>query len=400
MQSLVTALSHPSPQIAPYYHGLDAFRCVLFIMILYAHCVLDPEVVARQGIEMMVYQIAWSGVQGFFVLSAFIITNLLLHERKTTDHIDIKDFYRRRVLKILPPVLALIGILFWLIHLDCLTDPRAWNALPRLNSAAYQDAWTSLPWFLVLIGNNLYAFGLIAPLFPALLILWTLCVEEQFYLIHPFIVRHFSARLYSSQMLKNIALLIGLILVLRCILYAGLWWSGYDRLVQWRIGYTFSLLQVDSLLVGVWIALVLHRGRQERNGLKIAAIALIGFCIWGYMWAHRTMGSEPVLMSLINVVFGGLVLGLARAEHNVRRFKLVQIMARIGRNGYCLYLIHHLALLTAFNLLVDAPWFAALNGTLRFWLRLALAFTLALIMAKALYLTAERPFRAYRHRAL
>jgi peptidoglycan/LPS O-acetylase OafA/YrhL len=154
------------------FHSLDALRAGLFLMILYSHTVIEPALVTENGIEMFLSQIMWSGVQGFFVLSGFIITTLLLREHQRSGTVDVLAFYRRRALKILPPLVVMVAAVTVLIWHGALSDQSAWNALPSPGTAAAAATWQALPWMLGLVGNIPYALGLIS-ITPALLIIWT-----------------------------------------------------------------------------------------------------------------------------------------------------------------------------------------------------------------------------------
>ena len=92
-----------------------------------------------------------------------------------------------------------------------------------------------------------------------------------------------------------------------------------------------------------------------------------------------------------------LVLWLVRLDARVSGHRATRWLSGIGRNGCCLYLVHQVALLVAFALLA---WLALdLPVRLHFWLRLAAAFALSLILAQLLFRLAERPFRRFRRSA-
>jgi peptidoglycan/LPS O-acetylase OafA/YrhL len=385
------------------FHSLDALRAGLFLMILYSHTIIEPALVTQNGIETALLQIAWSGVQGFFVLSGFIITNLLVREFQRSGTVDVLAFYRRRALKILPPLAVMVAGVAVLIGQGTLADPRAWNALPLPGTPAAAETWRALPWMLGLVGNIPYALGLIS-ITPALLIIWTLCVEEQFYLVHPWVVRATGAALASPRAFRIIALLIGAVLVARLIVYLGLSWAGLGPDTGWRVIYVLTLFQLDSLLCGVAVAvLAATPGTVERifanptRRAVIAVVAVAGLPILASAWRSRNWWAEPMLLSLINIYFGLLILWLLHLDRRIGTHRVTRSLAHVGRNGYCLYLVHQIALLTAFALLA---WLALeLPVRMHFWLRLAVALVLSLVLAQLLYWSAEQPLQRFRRPA-
>jgi peptidoglycan/LPS O-acetylase OafA/YrhL len=150
-----------------YIPGLDGIRAVAVLAVLFYH--------ANQ---------AWAlggflGVETFFVLSGFLITSLLLTEWQATHRIDLKRFWLRRARRLLPAVWLL------LLALPALAALYAGDALPRLRedipaALLYITNWV----FIVREVPYFEAFG--RP--PLLQQLWSLAVEEQFYLLWPLIL--------------------------------------------------------------------------------------------------------------------------------------------------------------------------------------------------------------------
>ncbi len=125
----------------------DGLRAIAFALVFLDHLTHHP--------------LLWAGVDIFFVLSGFLITGILL-ERKRRGGPYFSYFYRRRVFRILPPyalTIVLYGLLF------------TWSEYK--------------PWWLFLLAPNVQAMGAHP---PGLLPLWSLAIEEQFYLVWPFVV--------------------------------------------------------------------------------------------------------------------------------------------------------------------------------------------------------------------
>jgi peptidoglycan/LPS O-acetylase OafA/YrhL len=119
------------------------------------------------------------GVDVFFVLSGFLITSLLLRERRSTGHTELRSFWMRRARRLLPALYVLLGLLL------------AYEVMVRAAGVA-QLRWDALAafgyatnWFLIGHQQSYFA-AFTAP--DALQHLWSLAVEEQFYLVWPLVV--------------------------------------------------------------------------------------------------------------------------------------------------------------------------------------------------------------------
>jgi len=117
----------------------------------------------------------WAGVDLFFVLSGYLITGRLIQTKQRPDYFS--RFYRNRILRIVPLYFALLIVYFTVIHLFVRSQH-----LPTV--ALYLDHWKSF--FLFTENWTFFRFGL--PLDISLLPLWSIAIEEQFYLFWPFVI--------------------------------------------------------------------------------------------------------------------------------------------------------------------------------------------------------------------
>lgn len=149
---------------APRYAGLDGLRAVAVLIVVLYH--LFPAWFLRSG---------FVGVDVFFVISGFLITSLLLRERAATGRIALAAFWKRRARRLLPALAAVVTVcasLAWLIGGDVLVG------LGRqvLGAATFSYNW------LAIAGGSTYFSAGEPELFRNL---WSLAVEEQFYLVWP-----------------------------------------------------------------------------------------------------------------------------------------------------------------------------------------------------------------------
>ncbi|MCA3845215.1 MAG: acyltransferase, partial [Burkholderia sp.] len=154
----MTALSRPA-DLAPPQHGrivqLDGLRAIAVGAVFLQHALKAP---------------LWMGVDLFFVLSGLLITGILL-DRKARGQSYFSHFYARRVRRILPPYVLLLVV------------------STLLFGASWLPHWPWFAFFSTNIGLSLGSIG-----HDSLNVLWSLAVEEQFYIFWPFVVLWCSER--------------------------------------------------------------------------------------------------------------------------------------------------------------------------------------------------------------
>src|SRR5688572_21522424 len=150
-----------------YITGLDGIRAVAVMAVLFYHANFPWALGGFLGVET------------FFVLSGFLITSLLLAEWQGTNRIDLKAFWLRRARRLLP------AVWFLLLTLPALAMLFAHDALLRLQEDIPAALFYITNWVFILREVPYFeAFG--RP--PLLQQLWSLAVEEQFYLLWPLIL--------------------------------------------------------------------------------------------------------------------------------------------------------------------------------------------------------------------
>jgi peptidoglycan/LPS O-acetylase OafA/YrhL len=265
----------------------------------------------------------WIGVDLFYVLSGFLITGTIF--RGMEDRNWVRRFYLRRALRIVPLYFAvLLGALFVAPLLFRWTAPIA--AVPRANIAWYMTFthnWLNLrddgwPGGDFLIGH-----------------LWSLAVEEQFYLVWPLVVA-VMARRWLGSLAAGIILAVPLIRLLM-ILHG---WN-YDVI------YALTICRADALATGAMIAFLASRNRlpSPRTAWAIALSGAILFVVSSRM--IQRLGGSPMALHLQSASFTwsiALWSGLLIAA--LKRGPLAQVLSFmplrfVGFHSYSLYLVSY-----------------------------------------------------------
>lgn len=151
-----------------HFHSFDAFRFFSFFIVFLHHVPHSPN-----SIYSYVSKSGSIGVSFFFVLSGFLITYILIHEKKTRNSISLKNFFARRILRIWPLYYAMIAFAF--------LTPYILNVLQLSSSnEGYTPNWLASICFLENYKMMLTeSFPNVSPL----RVMWSLCVEEHFYIL-------------------------------------------------------------------------------------------------------------------------------------------------------------------------------------------------------------------------
>ena len=372
-----------------YYPALDGLRFFAFALVFLFHGGI-PQV--ARGIDGLVHAVVWSpvrdnlpwrpgqtvvgngwiGVQVFFVLSGFLITTLLLEEEKRRGRIDLRAFYVRRILRIWPlyyvTVLATFTLMPWL--------DRTWTR-PET-----ETLWREhLPAFLVFGGN--WSMGLIGQVpFDSISILWSVCVEEQFYLFCPLLIA-------GVRPSRRPFVVSGLMAAGVAGRYLTAW--ALERGAVTAVFFQFSTItHLDTLLAGVLLALT--RARWEKPAvlrfLFAPTAAIGGFLLLTTPELARGGVTGRTLDYLFVWLVGSALVASATAERGVIPWVLgYGRFVWLGRISYGLYMVHEFAM---FLQIVIFEWIGWPPIQKAFAPLAPLALTLGL--ASLSYYALERPF--------
>lgn len=307
-----------------YLPGLDGIRAlaVLGVMLYHADLPWMPG--------------GFLGVDVFFVLSGFLITSLILEEFDRRGRIDFKAFYIRRARRLLPALLlmlAVVGVAAAFVYRDAAPAFRT----DALASLFYVNNW----WYIVADQSYFEFIG--RP--PLLKHLWSLSIEEQFYLIWPAIT--LVALKFGKRRAVLITALVGAIAstVWMAVLSIS---NGYPDLADPSRAYFGTDSHIMGLLIGAALATVWRPGRLPTRLVPGAKILLtsIGFAsLLAIIWVFWQVGEfDGWLYRGGFLLFALLVAVLvAMASHPGSPFGAMlgtQPWRYIGQRSYGLYLWH------------------------------------------------------------
>jgi peptidoglycan/LPS O-acetylase OafA/YrhL len=251
------------------------------------------------------------GVDLFFILSGFLITDILIRSRNRTILTYLGSFYARRIRRILPPYFLLLAI-------TCLLF----------------GFWWLKPWYYYLGFMNLLPITHVK--FPdSLAILWSLAVEEQFYVVWPFVVFCLGERWIAR------------FAIFLVILAPLLRWFCTPLFSDYVPIYAETPFRMDLLAIGALVSIVWRKRRTlietyGKYGILLSACGLSGLVFFGHFARIKRTAHTPASnfltyeFSLI-ICLGLFVWALSGWRVGVLQLRPLQY---IGKISYSLYLIH------------------------------------------------------------
>ncbi len=368
--------------------SLDGLRAVAFLSVFAFHLGKIPGY-NRGPVLLFNEAINWGflGVDLFFVISGFIITALLLDEKARNNKIEIKLFFQRRALRIWPLfyltlVVSIIGaVVFAKSNFD-------YNLFGQI----LRDVYLRLACFIYMVplpvgqlmGKLITETGF--PVIHCVFPLWSICVEEQFYIVWPWIIA-----ITKNRRQLALAMLISVIISEYCRASGVVGWSGNF--------YFNPVSRIPALAVGALIAM----GDHSRNriykwlaghaGLACIVTGVAAGCILSKFTdkiAINFVAQFPGYLIVV-VALGGLLLAGLKNVY-VRRILSTKWLEELGKLTYCMYLVHFPIVY------VTRPfeWTFVHDNILRHVLWAVISFTFTLLIARLSWTYLERPLARLR----
>jgi peptidoglycan/LPS O-acetylase OafA/YrhL len=277
--------------------GLDGARGLAIVLVLAGHAL------------PVGFAAGWVGVTLFFVLSGFLITSLLLEERAITGTVRLRQFFERRVRRLLPAFVVVSAV----VLLSMVVIGQAEQGIfIGLVAASYISNWV--------IGGGTW----LGPMSHT----WSLAIEEQFYLVWP-ITMLVALRYLRAKQLA--VLLVGLAAVIQI-----------GRVVGWATGVQPERLafatefQADGLLLGCALAIVMHL-RPFRVPLVARPLALVGLLVVAFIVPDVLRGFGNTVVVLLSTLLVAALVAPSGRDVVFQNRALVSL----GLISYGLYLWHY-----------------------------------------------------------
>ena len=332
-------MTTPGSSVRPrsfYKPELDALRFFAFSWVCAMHYLrYSAGALAAHGfpkaIAVVIASLLRAGVFGvdlFFALSSYLITELLLREKDSFGSVDVRSFYLRRILRIWPLYFLFIGL--------CM--------IPFFNPG-HALTWRYVACLLLLAGN----WGVILYWWPVPSVvgpLWTVSIEEQFYLLWPPLV----ARLSKRGIAIAAATLLAAGFALRFVL---VWLYPISAFPTNHIIWCNTVAHIDPIAAGILVAVLLHDKR-----VSVGAIARISLIVFGVALlaclSNWSLDESYQLRMLPNLIgFPLIALGASSLLVGVMDWSIAvpKFLVYLGKISYGLYVFHEMGMFIADKLL-------------------------------------------------
>ena len=351
-----------------YHPELDVLRFFAFLAVFFHHAIpAESAFYARGGLSPTITQWLLAakeagayGVDLFFVLSSYLITELLLREHARRGTFSVAAFYARRALRIWPLYFVFIAATIFIV--PALLPQEQFGPIYIVS-------------FLLFFGN--WACAIYGLPFSVASPLWSISVEEQFYIGWPL-----ALRLIGIHRIKVIAFsLLGIAIGTRVFLAVG----GFQHPAVW----CNTLARLDPIALGALLALFLGgRAPQISNALRFALLGL-SFAIFLLVAKFLSQDGPTSVLTYAATAVASVCLLVAflRNEASFLRVAPFSWLVYLGRISYGLYVFHLLALVLVARVLIPQ-----LPNGISFEGRRIVSFLLTLLLAAVSYHLLEKPF--------
>jgi len=330
----------------PYLPGLDGMRALAVAAVMVYHANSDWLPGGFLGVEM------------FFVISGYLITLLLISERERTYRISLRHFWLRRARRLLPALFTMMLLVtVW-------TAIFKNEALGALRGDVIAGFFYVSNWYQIWEGLGYTAAGDFAPLRH----LWSLAVEEQFYVFWPIVMIFLLGRNGTRQVAAVSRWLfiaaVAITVAVAVLFYPGpiaepnvtpdaYWWIGDHPIAKIDTLYLSTITRLSGILLGaafamVWRPLAIVRGPLRSKGRLFDGLALVSIIVFGWLcwntYLATPAGADPLLFRGGFFIAGLATLAIiAAVTHRgayANRLLGNSLFLWVGTRSYGLYLYH------------------------------------------------------------
>ena len=301
--------------------ALDGVRAIAILMVIACHSAIGPSGATwAQSATLRLAGLGWAGVDLFFVLSGFLITGILMDARDASH--PLRNFYARRVLRIVPVYVVFLLFSIWIA--------------PFVGSSSVAESaqlQKTQIWYWTYSQNILIALQNWSGSAYPTQHLWSLAVEEQFYLLWPL-----AALLMTPANLRRTAV--------ACIVVAEMCRLGFLLHVDYGpVNYVLLPMRMDTLAAGAFLACIYRdpgsweRMLRARKALTLVALVLLLANLISRHTIDNQAAVEQAIVYPALVALGTVIVATAAAGNAWMSNGALRFIARISYGMYVWHLV-------------------------------------------------------------
>jgi peptidoglycan/LPS O-acetylase OafA/YrhL len=337
--------AHPAKVPSSRYNSLDLWRGVACIMLVLYHATFygdyhfrlgEPSTWSLWGLPLYLIRFCWVGVPIFFVISGYCIAASV--ESHIKRRVSLKDYFVRRIRRIYPPLWTMCGIAIaftWIVsswpimreHCHQLPDLAALSVWQWIGNFMAAESWRHN----VLGGESAYLMANT----------WTLCYEEQFYIVTGLLLAFAPRRFFQA----TAWLTAGVIVVHQIQTFSGRGHEGFFWDGHWIM-----------FAAGILVYRTLNFAKAENNKRRVLATIAVFSVGMMYAMVSRFMAKDYFDRHLAEYLFIGCsfaigLLFLRRWDRQICSLRILAPLRWCGQRSYSIYLTHFLIVVSVSSLL-------------------------------------------------
>ena len=324
----MTDITKTTKKSVVYFQNLDGIRAIAALMVVVSH--IEYHKVnfgfVRFGF-LNISSLGKVGVTIFFALSGFLITYLLLEEKKNFEKVALKDFYIRRILRIWPLYFLVVLVGFFIYPA--------------------QGSSTALWYSVFFIPNLAFCLSMLPAIFDPI---WSIGTEEQFYIFHPHL---FKIKKRENILIAFFIVCISIVLlgvIIRNINYSNSFLSALSKLLYYA--------RLDNMMIGAIAAVVYYntkfptfrfRFQKLFDLIFIKAVQwliLTAFIVFVYFYITYTIPMGELVIAALAAM---LIVNLCESQTSILSFDNKNLRY-LGKISYGIYLLHKFPLFLTYYL--------------------------------------------------